>query len=189
MPQFPQWKRQLAAWTDAAAVRRAQVGAAVSDFATRAEHVTGAIPAGVVEVAERTRDGIGQIPRTIADEVRRRVNVLDLATKRDVEVQSKLGRSRVSFVLKEFLEAQRVHDEELLQSLRAEIQEELQCFAAAIDDDLFAPLAPAHANDEDDADGDEDGNGDDVGDLDLVDYREIEPMADDEIDLLDVADD
>jgi hypothetical protein len=109
--------------------------------------------------------------------------VLDLATKHDVEVQSKLGRSRVSFVLKEFLEAQRAHDEELLKSLRSEIQEELQCFAAAIDDDLFAPVAPASA----DLDG---GEVEDVDeDLDLVDYRGIESRADDEVDLLDVTDD
>jgi len=181
MPQFPQWKQQLAAWTDAASVRGAQLSEAVSELTTRAERVTGAIPTGVVDVAERARHRIGELPRTITDAIRRRVNVLDLATKRDVELQSKLGRSRVSFVLKEFLEAQRVHDEELLQSLRAEIQEELQCFAAAIDDDLFAPLAPAAP--------DLDGDGDDApDDVDLVDYRELE-RADDEIDLLDLADD
>lgn len=156
MPQFPQWERQLATWTDAASLRRSQLSEAVAGLARRVE----------------------ELPRVVVDEIRRRVNVLDLATKRDVEVQSKLGRSRVSFVLKEFLEAQRVHDEELLKSLRSEIQEELQCFAAAIDDDLFAPVA---ASGPDLDDGDED--------LDLVDYRGFESMADDEVDLLDVADD
>jgi hypothetical protein len=164
MPQFPQWKPPLASWTDAASVRRAQLSEAVSALAGR----------------------IGDVPRAISEEVRRRVNVLDLATRHDVELQSKLGRSRVSFVLKEFLEAQRVHDEELLESLRAEIQEELQSFAAAIDDDLFTTLAPPSSELDDDAgDADDDDARDD---LDLVDHRQIESMADD-IDLLDLADD
>src|SRR5205823_668518 len=73
-------------------------------------------------------------------------NVLDLATRDDVAVQSKLGRNRVSFVLKEFLETQRDHDEALLESLRSELREELQSFAAVVEDNLFAideqPPAP-----------------------------------------------
>ncbi|TML19341.1 MAG: hypothetical protein E6G39_01725 [Actinobacteria bacterium] len=44
----------------------------------------------------------------------------------------------MSFVLKEFLEAQRDHDEALLESLRSELREELQSFAAAVDDNLLA---------------------------------------------------
>jgi hypothetical protein len=181
MPQFPPLKEQLESWTDAAS----------------------SIPASFADLAGRTRSRLEQLPRAMVDELRRRVNVLDLATKHDVEAQSKLGRSRVSFVLKEFLEAQRVHDEALVKSLRSELQEELQCFAAAIDDDLFATDAPPKASDRGTPhrpleDPDEPAAGDE--DLDLVDYRGIDSEVDDEIDMpgdgaavrravLDVADD
>ena len=63
MPQFPQWKQQLAAWTDAASVRRAQLSEAVSELTT-APKVTGAIPAGVVEVVGRTRRRIADSGRS-----------------------------------------------------------------------------------------------------------------------------
>lgn len=162
MPQFPRWTEQLASWTDAAS----------------------SVPASVVELAGRTRSRFEQLPRAMVDELRRRVNILDLATKHDVQAQSKLGRSRVSFVLKEFLEAQRVHDEALVKSLRSEIQEELQCFAAAIDDDLYATDAQQSAPDREvphrpvnDLDADDD--------VDLVDYRGIDAATDDDLDLAD----
>jgi hypothetical protein len=120
MPQFPPWHRQIAAWPEAARLRQSQLRQVVS------------------ELAGRTRSRCEQLPVAMVGELRRRVNVLDLATKHDVAAQSRLGRNRVSFVLKEFLDAQRDHDEALLESLRSELREELQSFAAAIDDDLFA---------------------------------------------------
>ena len=64
--------------------------------------------------------------------------MLDLATKEDVEAQTRVARNRVSYVLKEFLEEQRGHEQRMLEALRTELHEELQSFAAAIDDDLFA---------------------------------------------------
>ena len=107
--QFLPWKEQVAAWTDAARQRESQVRQMLSDFTARCE----------------------QIPGEIATELRRRVNLLDLATKDDV------------------LEAQRRRDEVLLRTLRAEIREQLETFAAVIDDDLFAsetkPAAPERA--------------------------------------------
>jgi hypothetical protein len=127
MSQFPPWSQPVAALTEA-----------VSEFAARAKAATSTIPASAVELAGRTRSRCEQLPLAMVGALRRRVNVLDLATKDDVAAQSKLGRNRVSFVLKEFLEAQRGHDEALLESLRSELREELQSFAAAVDDDLFA---------------------------------------------------
>jgi hypothetical protein len=127
MSQFAPWSRQRAALMDV-----------VTTVAARARAATGTIPANAVGLAARTRSRCEQLPLAIVDELRRRVNVLDLATKQDVAVQSKLGRNRVSFVLKEFLDAQRDHDEALLESLRSELREELQSFAAAVDDNLFA---------------------------------------------------
>jgi hypothetical protein len=120
MPQFPPWHRQIVAWPEAARMRQSQLRQVVSGL------------------AGRTRSRCEQLPGAMVGELRRRVNVLDLATKHDVAAQSRLGRNRVSFVLKEFLDAQRDHDEALLESLRSELREELQSFAAAIDDDLFA---------------------------------------------------
>ena len=90
------------------------------------------------DLAGRTRDRCEAAPRALVDEIRRRVNVLDLATKEDVEAQTRVARNRVSYVLKEFLEEQRGHEQRMLEALRTELHEELQSFAAAIDDDLFA---------------------------------------------------
>ena len=111
--QFLPWKEQVAAWTDAARL-----------------------------FAEQTRTRCEQLPGEIVEEIRRRINVLDLATRNDVESVTKLGRSRVSFVLKEFLEAQQGRDEALLRSVRSEIREQLESFAAVIDDDVFAAVPP-----------------------------------------------
>ena len=122
--QFLPWKEQVAAWTDAARLRESQVRELIS------------------ELTERTRTRCEQLPGEIVGEIRRRVNILDLATRGDVETVSKLGRSRVSFVLKEFLEAQQGRDEALLKSVRSEIREQLESFAAVIDDDLFATVPP-----------------------------------------------
>jgi hypothetical protein len=127
--QFLPWKEQVAAWTNAARLRESQVRKLIS------------------ELTERTRTRCEQLPGEFVEEIRRRVNILDLATRGDVETVSKLGRSRVSFVLKEFLEAQEGRDAALLTSVRSEIREQLESFAAVIDDDLFAtvpPPAPAH---------------------------------------------
>ena len=136
MPQFP-FGNQTAAVTAAVQLRQSQVREAASDLAGRTRDATGGIASKAVELAGWGRGVIELLPRAAFAEIRRRINLLELATREDVEAQSKLGRSRVSFVLKEFLETQRSHDEELLQAVRTELREELQSFAAAIDDDLL----------------------------------------------------
>lgn len=122
--QFLPRKEQVAAWTEAARQRESQLRDLISD-------VTG-----------RTRTRCERLPGEIVDEIRRRINILDLATRGDVETVSKLGRNRVSFVLKEFLEAQHARDEALLKSVRSEIRDQLESFAAVMDDDLFATAPP-----------------------------------------------
>jgi hypothetical protein len=112
VPPLQEWRQKIAAWTDTAPPSPAEVGRAVSELALK-------------------------VPQTVADQLRRRLNFLGLATKDDVLRQSKLGRTRVAHELKDFLETQRAHDEALLASLRAEIHEELQSLAAALDDDAF----------------------------------------------------
>jgi hypothetical protein len=126
------------------------------------------MPSRAVELAEVTRTRCEELPGAIVGEFRRRVNPLDLATKHDVETQSRLGRNRVSFVLKEFLEEQRSHDEALLASLRAELREELQSFAAALSDDLLVIDAPAPLIETDGADDEWTLSMDDEG-IDLAD--------------------
>lgn len=173
MPQFPGWKQPLGAVTDAVQLRQSQVRQALSDLATRGRDTSSDISARAVDIADRTRYRIEEIPRAAVDELRRRINVLELATKRDVEVQSKLGRNRVSLVVKEFLEAQRQHDEHLLELLRAELREQLQSFAAALDDDVIAldaePKATRRAHDGlDDFDDNDDDDDDD--EINLVSY-------------------
>jgi hypothetical protein len=137
MPQFPSWKLPTAAWTDAVGSRTPQVRLALADLATRGRDATDDVAARAGDLAGRTRERWEAAPRALVAEIRRRVNVLDLATRQDVETQTRVARSRVSYVLKEFLEEQRVHERQLLESLRSELHEELRSFAAAIDDDLF----------------------------------------------------
>jgi hypothetical protein len=184
MPQFPALKDQLAAWTDAVQSRRDHLLETVSDLASRTQEATVAVPATAAGLVARTRSRCEEIPLAMVGEIRRRINVLDLATRHDVEAQSRIGRSRVSFVLKEFLEEQRGHDEELVKTMRSELQEELRCFASAIGDELFAGDRPREPS----------GGGErpwvaplnDLGDdeeLDLVGYYGIRPTEDD-VDLL-----
>ena len=146
--------------------------------------------AAVSELADRGRSATGdllaRLPSvpTIVTEIRRRMNLLELATKYDIELQSRLGRDRVSYVLKEFLDDQREHDEALRASLRSELREELQSFAAATSDGVFSLVESAVArpsprtrtriddmydDDDDDDDDFEDDLDDDVDKIDLVD--------------------
>jgi hypothetical protein len=181
MPQVPA-REEFAAGVDAAPSRGSQVIQAVSDLASRGRAATDGLSSRAFGVAHGTLDFCGQLPSAVIDQLRRRVNLLDLATKDDVEAQSKLGRNRVSYVLKEFLETQQGHEQQLLESLRTELREELQSFAAAIGDDLFAmqtarpasPTLDSFLDDEDDADEDED----DLFDLEL----ELEPGDEFELD-------
>ena len=147
MPEFPSWKRPNVGFPEAVQVGRSQLGRVVSELRAGAGLATRAIPTRAVEMAEQTRGRVEQLPGAVLGELRRRVNVLDLATKQDVAAQSKLGRNRVSFVLREFLEAQRSHDEALAESIRVEVREELQNLVAALDDDLVEIDAQAPPTD------------------------------------------
>ena len=125
MPQFPQWKQQLAAWTEATRRRQFQVGEVLGDLAARGRQTTGDATERATGIASSTRDRVVQLPTTIIEQVRTRLNLLGLATRADVEEQSRLGRNRVAYVINEFLEEQREHDQELRDSLRTQFHEEL----------------------------------------------------------------
>jgi hypothetical protein len=112
VPQFPDWRQQVATWTEAA-----------QSFAS--------------DVAARGR----RVPESVLEQLRKRVNVLGLATKNDVELQSRIARKRVSVALKEFTEAQRSHDQQLVEMLRAELHEEFQGLIQALDDEILVDEA------------------------------------------------
>ena len=115
MPQFPAWKQQLAAWTDATRRRQSQVGEAFGDLAARGRQTTGDLTERATDLAGATRDRVLAVPTTIVGQVRTRLNLLGLATREDLEEQSRLGRNRVAYVINEFLEEQREHDRHLRQ--------------------------------------------------------------------------
>ncbi|HTL87525.1 MAG TPA: hypothetical protein VL856_20240 [Acidimicrobiia bacterium] len=125
MPQFPDWKQQLAAWTEATRRRQSQVGEALGDLAARGRQTTSDLTERATDLAGSTRDRAFQLPTTIVEQVRTRLNLLGLATREDLEEQSRLGRNRVAYVINEFLEVQREHDQELRDSLRTQFHEEL----------------------------------------------------------------
>jgi glutathione S-transferase len=158
MVQLPDWKRPVVVLTDAAQVRQTQARDAVTDL------------------FDRTRDRIGQLPRAVYDEARRRVGALEFATKQDLETESRLARNRVAFLLKEFLDEQQGRDAQLRETLRTELREELQVFASAIEDGAFGAgdalladdnlTASRSRTDIDYLDEDDDDDLDDLEDLD-----------------------
>jgi hypothetical protein len=141
MPQFPDWKGHVGTWSDAVQQRRTDFGDTLSDLAERGREATDSLTTKTASIAQSSRERAVQLPRTVLDEVRRRVKILDFATKSDLEAEGRLARTRVSVVLHEFLNAQQRRDTEVIENLRSELREELQSFAAAIDDGMFAPDA------------------------------------------------
>jgi hypothetical protein len=101
------------------------VGEAFGDLAARGRQTTGDLTDRATDLAGATRDRVLAVPTTIVGQVRTRLNLLGLATREDLEEQSRLGRNRVAYVINEFLEEQREHDQELRDSLRSQFHEEL----------------------------------------------------------------
>ena len=97
----------------------------------------GSMPGAARNVVGSAGLFVVRIPGTVVGEVSRRLRVPELATKRDVEVQSRLARKRVARILEEFLKEQRDHEDALIASLRSDIREELQSFADAVADEDF----------------------------------------------------
>jgi hypothetical protein len=137
MPQLPTWKPPVGAVVEAVQSRGTQMRDTAADAIERGRQARDSITGRIADFADTARAHGEQLPRSIYDEVRRRVNWLDLATKEDVETHSRLGRRRVSLALNEFLAAQHEHERELLETLRAEIRSELESLASALNDDAF----------------------------------------------------
>jgi len=188
MPQLPDWRQQIAAWADAAQTGPTQVLHAVSELAERGLQASGDLSANLIELAgvarmrlatlpstlPSTLPALPALPTTLAEQMRRRMNPLGLVTQEDIELQSRRQRNRVAAILKEFLEAQRGRDDALRDSLLAELREQLQSFASAIDDEVFdfdEPMATSPRRTTRRARADADYVMDD--NLDMVDYEEI----------------
>jgi hypothetical protein len=165
MPQFPTWRPPVDALADVVHARRTQVRDVAAGVVGRGLQTRDNVSAGIATFATGARTRGEQLPRSIVEELRRRINVLDLATKRDVELQSRLGRRRISSALNEFLAAQHAHERELLETLRAEIRAELESLASALNGDAF---------DGDAFDGDAfDGDAFDPDTFDALDTHEV----------------
>jgi hypothetical protein len=134
MPELAAWRRQTEAWTDTVLLRRDMAQAALAGLAEKGRDATDALSARASDLARDARSRFEDVETAVADLLRRRYNLLQLATRQDVETQSRIGRRRVSTVLNEFLASQRAHDEALVRKLRSEIRSELATFMAAQDD-------------------------------------------------------
>jgi hypothetical protein len=119
MPQVPDWKRPLAA------------------LRNDAEQIPSRVLTVLNSLAERGRVAVGrECPP--ASLIAVELPAEELATKQDLETQSRLARDRVSLLLKGFLETQRTRDEEFRETIRTELREELESFASAIGDGAFS---------------------------------------------------
>jgi hypothetical protein len=104
-------------------------------------------------------------------EVRRQVS-LDLATRHDVEVQGRMTRKTLAHTLNQFLDSQAVRDEQLIDSVKAEIRELLENVIAALDEDMYEePIEAALVDDNDDIDIDAEDRRLDLVSLDDIDFE------------------
>jgi hypothetical protein len=121
MPQFPDWKRPVAAWRDAAESGRTQVQHALADLLTLGQSSTVDAAQRARAFAADSRDAGFDLASRLADELRRRMNVLGLATHDDVAAQ---------------IEAQRAREDDLRVALVGELQQLVNAAVAAAEDML-----------------------------------------------------
>src|SRR4051812_23871938 len=71
----------------------------------------------VTEVVDNVRgrfEAVPTLPTAVMDEVRRRVNMSELATKDDVEYESRQAGRRLALLMESFVAEQRARDDALL---------------------------------------------------------------------------
>jgi hypothetical protein len=168
--QLPEWRQQVAAWADAAQTAGAQFRQFASDLNTLGRQ-------SAIDLTSKTVGVVWAVPA----EVLRRLNVFELATRHDVEETD----SRMTDLLEEIAVAQRGEHLALVESLRAELLEELHSLAAAIGDDLFAPEPAAPPARPPILDLDDDELDDEEREIDLVSLEELESLDDDYADAYD----
>jgi hypothetical protein len=113
------------------------------------------------------------MPTAMVDEVRRHLNLSELATKDDVEYESRLASRRIATLMESFVAEQRARDDALLESVRNEIREELNGYADAAKDGTGVDFGDLGALDSYDDEADE---------LDLEELSTFDDLDDDEDD-------
>jgi len=98
--------------------------------------------AATTEAAQSAASAVMTRAAGVLDALRRRLNVLGLATTDYVEREGRLLRKRVTVLLDRFADAQGTRDESLVESLKAELRDAIQSLIGALDDDLYADDPP-----------------------------------------------
>ncbi|HEX5097577.1 MAG TPA: hypothetical protein VFX21_16250 [Acidimicrobiia bacterium] len=112
----------------------------------------------VTEVVDNVRiriEVLPTMPTAMVDELRRHLNMSELATKDDVEHESRMAGRRIATLMESFVAEQRARDDALLESVRNEIREELNGYSEAAKDGVGVDFGDVGALDYDDDEADE----------------------------------
>jgi hypothetical protein len=135
--QPSEWRQEIAAAVEAARVRHADIVRAISELVERGREFGNEASIGAQESLAQARARLEALPKEIVDDAREKLNFLALATRHDVEIESRRNRKRLTTALNELLEAERARDERLREALLSTVREQLESFASALGDDAF----------------------------------------------------
>jgi hypothetical protein len=143
--QSSDWRQQITASIDVARARHTEVVRALAELVDRGRELGSEASAGAQQRMARARARLESLPRTIVDDARERLNFLALATRHDVEMESRRNRKRLTTALNDLNEAERARDDRLRESLVSSLREQLETFASALSDEAFLaePTEPA----------------------------------------------
>jgi hypothetical protein len=135
--QSSDWRQQIAASIEAARVRHAEVVRALTDLVERGRELGNEASSGAQDGFSLVRSRLEALPRQIVDDARERLNFLSLATRHDVELESRRNRKRLANALNELLEAEKARDDRLREAVVSSVREQLESFTSALNDDAF----------------------------------------------------
>lgn len=128
MLHVPDWKRPIDILRADAEQLRTRLDEFISDLTDRGRNAANGVTARFRGNDEPALALVYEQP--IADGA-------EVITRQEFEAQSRLARDRMSLLLKGFLDTQRARDEDLRETIRIELREELQTFMSAVDDGAF----------------------------------------------------
>lgn len=148
MLQSSDWRQQIAASIEGARARHNEVVRALTDLVERGRELGTEASAGAQESLAQMRARLEALPKAIVDDARDRLNFLALATRHDVELESRRNRKRLATALNDLLEAERARDDRLRDALVSSVREQLETFASVLQDEAFleALTPPARAS-------------------------------------------
>jgi len=135
--QSSDWRQQIAASIEAARARHAEVVRALADLVDRGRELGTGASAGAQDGLAQFRSRLEALPKAIVDDARERLNFLALATRRDVELESRRNRKRLATALNDLLEAERARDDRLRDALVSSVREQLESFTSVLGDEAF----------------------------------------------------